>query len=67
MTTVFNTGKVRIGAAYVRPVRQESDPDMLRLQRALMGDESQHTDRDGIAIVVACALAAVWVLFGFWF
>lgn len=38
MNVPYNTGKVKIGANYTKPLPQEDDPDMLRLQTALIYD-----------------------------
>lgn len=39
MNVPYNTGKVKIGANYTKPLPQEDDPDMLRIQTALIGDK----------------------------
>lgn len=35
--TPYNTGKVQIGLLYRQPMPQDDDPDMMRLQSALVG------------------------------
>ena len=39
MNVPYNTGKVKIGARYEKPLPVEDDGDMLRLQTALIGDK----------------------------
>jgi hypothetical protein len=38
MNVPYNTGKVKIGSNYTKPLPQETDGDMLRIQTALIGD-----------------------------
>jgi uncharacterized membrane protein len=35
--------KVKIGCYYQRPLRVENDPDMILMQRALLGDREKPT------------------------
>ena len=70
MATPYHTGKVQIGAAYMRQQRPHHDADALRLQRALIGERAS-TDWDGIAIAVVCiiivamlALVLAWPIAG---
>ena len=39
MNVPYNTGKVKIGSNYTKPLPVEDDGDMLRLQTALIGDK----------------------------
>jgi hypothetical protein len=41
MNTPYNTGKVKIGINYRRPLYVESDPDMLQLQSWLIEDPAR--------------------------
>ena len=39
MNVPYNTGKVKIGSNYTKPLPIEEDGDMLRIQTALIGDK----------------------------
>lgn len=65
MRTVFNTGKVAIGAAYQPSQRYAPDRDMERLQRALV-DQPHPVDADGILIAIAVAALGAAALLKFW-
>lgn len=62
---VFNTGKIQIGLAYQPKPYVESDKDMLKLQRALMGT-GRRIDIDGLAIAASCLVAVGVFLVPFW-
>ena len=62
---VFNTGKIQIGLAYQPKPYVESDKDMLKLQRALMGT-GRRFDIEGLVIAISCAVLAGVILGPFW-
>ena len=67
MAKKINTGKVIIGSSYELPLTPESDPDMLRLQRALLPRphplETRAAAAADIALYVVSAIALVVIIF----
>lgn len=67
MAKKFNTGKVIIGSCYELPLTPESDPDMLRVQRALLPPphplETRAAAAADIALYVVSAIALVVIIF----
>ena len=67
MAQKFNTGKVIIGSAHEPALTPESDPDMLRLQRALLPPphplETRAAAAADIALYVVSAIALVVIIF----
>ncbi len=67
MKQKFNTGKVIIGSAHEPARTPESDPDMLRLQRALLPPphklEIRAAAAADIALYVVSAIALVVIIF----
>jgi len=67
MAQKFNTGKVIIGSCYEPPLTPESDPDMLRLQRALLPPphklEIRAAAAADMALYVVSAIALVVIIF----
>jgi hypothetical protein len=67
MKQKFNTGKVIIGSAHEPALTPESDPDMLRLQRALLPPphklEIRAAAAADIALYVVSAIALVVIIF----
>ena len=53
--------KVQIGATYQRPPEVETDPDMVRLQKALLGEKEPISDWIIWAVFVAIMLVAVLI------
>ena len=53
----YNTGKVRIGLAYVPTPRPYHDRDALRLQDALLRNV-RRTDWDGVVIILCMCVIA---------
>ena len=65
MAQKFNTGKVIIGSCYELPLTPESDPDMLRLQRALLPHplETRAAAAADIALYVVSAIGLIVIIF----
>lgn len=67
MVEKLNTGKVIIGSNYELPLTPESDPDMLRLQRALLPAphplEARAAAAADIVLYVVSAIAVVVIVF----
>ena len=67
MKQKFNTGKVIIGSAHEPALTPELDPDMLRLQRALLPPphklEIRAAAAADIALYVVSAIALVVIIF----
>ena len=67
MVKKINTGKVIIGSCYEPAPTPESDPDMLRLQRALLPPphplETRAAAAADIALYVVSAIALVVIIF----
>ena len=67
MAQKFNTGKVIIGSAHEPALTPESDPDMLRLQRALLPPSHKLEIRAAaaadMALYVVSAIALVVIIF----
>ncbi len=67
MTKAFNTGKVKIGEAYVPRQRLEVSKDAFDLQTQLLGGRRPRSvDWDGISIVVTLAILVAGGLAKFW-
>ena len=65
MKTPYNTGKVRIGSAYVPKTKPYHDRDALRLQDALLGNKPQR-DWDGAFIAAVVVVVVFGILTHFW-
>lgn len=69
MTRAFNTGKIKIGEAYIPRQRQEMSKDAFDLQTHLLERNPKGVDWDGVLIVsimtalVAAVLARFWGVF----
>ena len=67
MAQKFNTGKVIIGSSYELPLTPESDPDMLRLQRALLPPphplETRAAAAADIALYVVSVIGLIVIIF----
>ena len=67
MAQKFNTGKVIIGSSYEPALTPESDPDMLRLQRALLPRphplETRAAAAADIALYVVSAIGLIVIIF----
>ena len=67
MAKKINTGKVIIGSSYELPLTPESDPDMLRLQRALLPRphplETRAAAAADIALYVVSAIGLIVIIF----
>ena len=63
----YNTGKIKIGAAYQPRPRYELSATESRLQQALLGDQPSLEDRAErlflrcLYVIAAVALAIIWV------
>ncbi len=66
MTTPFNTGKIKIGEAYVPRQRLEVSKDAFDLQTQLLKRQPRTVDWDGLAIVVILTILVVGGLAKFW-
>lgn len=66
MTKVFNTGKVKIGEAYIPRQRQEVSKDAFALQTQLLKRGPRAVDWDGLAIVAVLTTLVVGGLAKFW-
>ena len=66
MTKAFNTGKVKIGEAYVPRQRLEVSKDAFDLQTRLLKRGPRAVDWDGLAIVVVLTILVVGGLAKFW-
>lgn len=66
MTKAFNTGKVKIGEAYVPRQRLEVSKDAFDLQTQLLGRRPGTVDWDGLAIVIILMILVVGGLAKFW-
>lgn len=53
--------KIQIGATYQRPPKAETDPDMVRLQKALLGEKEPISDWVIWVVFVAIMLVAILV------
>jgi hypothetical protein len=53
--------KVQIGATYQRPSEVETEPDMVRLQKALLGEKEPIRDWILWAVFVAIMLIALLI------
>jgi hypothetical protein len=53
--------KVKIGATYQRPSEVETEPDMVRLQKALLGQKEPIRDWIIWAVFIAIMLIAVLI------
>ena len=53
--------KVQIGATYQRPPAVETEPDMVRLQKALLGEKEPISDWVIWVVFVAIMLVAILV------
>lgn len=53
--------KIQIGATYQRPPEAETDPDMVRLQKALLGEKEPISDWVIWVVFVAIMLVAILV------
>jgi len=67
MAKKIDTGKVIIGSCYELPLTPESDPDMLRLQRALLPPahplETRAAAAADMVLYVVSAIAVVVIIF----
>ena len=66
MTKAFNTGKLKIGEAYVPRQRLEVSKDAFDLQTQLLKRGPRVVDWDGLAIVVVLTILVVGGLAKFW-
>lgn len=66
MTKAFNTGKLKIGEAYVPPQRPEVSKDAFDLQTQLLNRGPQTVDWDGISIAVIMMILVAGGLAKFW-
>jgi len=66
MTKAFNTGKLKIGEAYVPRQRLEVSKDAFDLQTQLLERGPRAVDWDGIVIVVTLTILVVGGLAKFW-
>ncbi len=66
MTKPFNTGKIKIGEAYVPRQRLEVSKDAFDLQTQLLKRRPEAVDRGGIAIVVIMTILVAGGLAKFW-
>ena len=66
MTKAFNTGKLKIGEAYVPRQRLEVSKDAFDLQTQLLGRRPEAVDWDGLTIVVVLTILVVGGLAKFW-
>ena len=62
MKTPYNTGKVLIGLLYQRPAPIDNDPDMQRLQTALIGRDPRLVDNQRADILNTITEAVLWTL-----
>lgn len=60
--TPYNTGKVLIGLLYQRPAHIDSDPDMQRLQSALIGRSQRLVENQRSEILNAITEVVLWTL-----
>ena len=67
MAKKIDTGKVIIGSSYELPLTPESDPDMLRLQRALLPPphplETRAAAAADIALYVVSVIGLIVIIF----
>ena len=67
MAKKIDTGKVIIGSCYELPLIRESDPDMLRLQRALLPPahplETRAAAAADMVLYVVAAIGLVVIIF----
>ena len=67
MAKKIDTGKVIIGSSYELPLTPESDPDMLRLQRALLPRphplETRAAAAADIALYVVSVIGLIVIIF----
>jgi hypothetical protein len=67
MVKKIDTGKVIIGSCYELPLTPESDPDMLRLQRALLPPphplETRAAAAADMVLYVVAVIAVVVIIF----
>ena len=66
MTKAFNTGKLKIGEAYVPRQLLEVSKDAFDLQTQLLKRRPRAVDWDGLAIVVVLTVLVVGGLAKFW-
>jgi len=66
MTKAFNTGKIKIGEAYVPRQRLEVSKDAFDLQTQLLKRGSRTVDWDGLLIVVTLTILVAVGLAKFW-
>ena len=66
MTKAFNTGKLKIGEAYVPRQRLEVSKDAFDLQTQLLKRGPQTVDWDGISIAVTIMILVAGGLARFW-
>lgn len=66
MTRAFNTGKLKIGEAYVPRQRLEVSKDDFDLQTQLLKRGSRTVDWDGISIAVTLTIMVAGGLAKFW-
>lgn len=66
MTKAFNTGKVKIGEAYVPRQLLEVSKDAFDLQTQLLKRQPRAVDWDGILIVVVLTILVAGWLAKFW-
>lgn len=66
MTKAFNTGKLKIGEAYVPRQRLEVSKDAFDLQTQLLKRGPRTVDWDGILIVVILTILVAVGLAKFW-
>lgn len=60
--TPYNTGKVQIGLLYRQPTPQDDDPDMMRLQSALVGRNKRLAANWRADLIGAITEAVLWTL-----
>ena len=66
MTKAFNTGKLKIGEAYVPRQRLEVSKDAFDLQTQLLKRGPRTVDWDGLLIVVILTILVAGGLVKFW-
>lgn len=66
MTKAFNTGKLKIGEAYVPSQRPEVSKDAFDLQTQLLKRGPRTVDWDGISIAVTLTILVAGGLAKFW-